>query len=111
MASELEESFAGQVRMVGLPAPMREHRFHPTRRWRLDFYWPDYLFAVEVEGGEYVTGRHMRQAGFREDAIKYAEATLLGITVMRFPGSMIEDGSALSYTERYLNGRLQRNHD
>jgi very-short-patch-repair endonuclease len=34
-----------------LPKPTREYRFHDTRKWRLDFAWPDYKLAVEIDGG------------------------------------------------------------
>ena len=41
--------------------PEREYRFHPIRRWRFDFAWPDQLIAVEVDGNAWHTkggGRH-----------------------------------------------------
>ena len=56
--SELEEQMLVQIRNAGLPEPVREHRFHPTRRWRLDFFWASpvgyYDLALECEGGTFM---------------------------------------------------------
>ena len=61
-----------------------EHRFHATRKWRLDFAWPREKVAVEVEGGVYGRGRHVRPAGFIADCEKYNAAAQLGWLVLRF---------------------------
>ncbi len=62
-----------------------EHRFHPTRRWRFDLavMGPPVLVAVEIEGGVWVRGAHVRGAHFRQDIEKYAEAACLGWRVIR----------------------------
>jgi hypothetical protein len=39
------------LRAVGLPVPIREHRFAPPRRWRFDYAWPAHRLALEIEGG------------------------------------------------------------
>jgi hypothetical protein len=62
-----------QIRAAGLPYPIREFRFHPERRWRFDYAWPGAWLAVEVEGGVWTRGRHLRGAGFIRDCEKYAE--------------------------------------
>src|SRR5688572_619191 len=72
-----------QCRVVGLPLPDREVRFHATRRWRLDYGWPSYRVALEREGGIWVRGRHSRGKGMEADMVKYAEAALHGWTVFR----------------------------
>lgn len=100
--SAIEETLLFQLRAAGLPNPMREYKFHPTRRWRFDFCWPARMAAMEVEGGTWAGGRHTRGAGFEGDCIKYAEALLLGWRVIRVTGSMIESGEALKYAEFLL---------
>lgn len=76
-------AFAQFVAAHGLPAPIPEYRFHPTRRWRFDYAWPDCKFAMEVEGGVYVGGRHSRGFGFEKDLEKYEAALELGWIVYR----------------------------
>lgn len=100
--SELEERLALQIRAVGLPEPVREHRFHPVRKWRFDFAYPERKIGIEVEGGVWVKGRHTRGSGFIEDCEKYNEAALLGWAVLRFPVNMIEDGTAVQMIERVM---------
>jgi len=73
----------------------REYRFAPPRRWRLDFAFLDHQLAVEVEGGVWVTGRHVRPSGFIKDIEKYNALTLLGWRLLRVVPAMIEDGEAL----------------
>jgi len=70
-------------RAAGVPVPTTEFRFHPGRRWRFDFAWPDRKVALEVEGGAFAHGRHTRGAGFRNDLEKYNAATAAGWRVFR----------------------------
>lgn len=75
--------FTQLCRKVGLPEPVKEHRFHPTRKWRLDYAWPKHMLALEVEGGVWTGGRHTRGAGFLGDISKYNEATAMGWRILR----------------------------
>jgi very-short-patch-repair endonuclease len=100
--SDLEEAFAWQLRAGKLPAPVREARFHPKRRWRFDFSWPEQKLAIEIEGGVWNGGRHTTGAGFSADCEKRAEAVLLGWRVLNFPGAWVKDGRALRYAELAL---------
>jgi very-short-patch-repair endonuclease len=102
--SDLEDNLAGQLRAVSLSAhPLpgygREYQF---RNWRFDFAWPDYMLAVEVDGGTWSGGRHTRGAGYERDCIKLNEAALAGWLVLRVTGAMVEDGRALAFVERAL---------
>lgn len=81
--------FERLLRSVGLPAPVREHRFHPVRRWRFDYAWIDHKVALEVEGGVWTGGRHTRGAGFVGDMEKYNAAVVAGWRVVRVvPGKL-----------------------
>lgn len=93
--SKIEEALALHIRVNALPVPVREFRFHPDRRWRADFAWPDRKLLVECEGGEHSGGRHTRGVGFTQDCEKYNAAAILGFTVLRFTGSMIASGAAI----------------
>lgn len=100
--SELEALLALQIRAMGLPTPKPEHTFHPGRRWRADFAWPDEMLLVEVEGGTWSGGRHTTGAGFERDAEKYNQAVLDGWRVLRFTGGMIKRGEALNMIRKAL---------
>ncbi len=104
--SDLEDALLLQIRAAGLPEPVREVRFDPRRRWRLDLAWPTHSppTACEVEGGKWTRGRHVRPTGFEEDCIKYSAAALAGWCVLRVTGDMITDGRALALLTRALKG-------
>lgn len=112
--SNLELLFAEQVRGARLPVPERDYRFHPKRKWALDFAWThevmaerqsymerdDAPIAIEIEGGSWVAGRHVQGQGFEEDCEKYAEALIAGWRVLRVTGDMVLDGRAIALTRR-----------
>ena len=75
------------IEIVGID-PEEEHKFHPSRRWRFDFAYPQFMVAIEVEGGTWSGGRHIRPQGFENDCVKYNAAAKLGWTVYRVPPSM-----------------------
>lgn len=78
----------------GIPEPQREYKFHPTRKWRLDYAWPDKFLAVEVEGGVWVKGRHNHPSGFLKDMDKYNQLTMYGWRLLRFtPQSLVTEES------------------
>ena len=103
--SNLETILAFQMDAVGLPEYQREFTFHPRRRWRFDFAWPQHKLAVEVEGATWSGGRHTRGSGFQKDCEKYNQAALLGWTVLRYTGGMIQSGEALQDIEWALEER------
>jgi very-short-patch-repair endonuclease len=94
-----EETFAVQCGYYKL-RPEREYVFHPKRRWRFDFAFPDRKLAVEVEGG--MGGRHQRRAGFEGDAYKYNDAAKLGWFVLRYTTAMVTRGDAIDDVREML---------
>jgi len=85
------------------PGVITEHRFHPVRRWRFDYAWPDRMIAFEVEGGIYKGGRHTSIKGYEGDCEKYSEAAILGWTVIRASTGMCKDGRAIVLLEKALD--------
>lgn len=94
--SNLEDVFALHCKASGL-TPVQEYKFHPTRKWRFDFCWPDRMVAVEIEGAVWVGGRHTRGSGFIDDCEKYNEAAKLGWFVFRFDGGAVKKGDAIKF--------------
>lgn len=64
--------------------PEREYVFHETRKWRLDFAWPEQKVAVELEGGIWTGGRHTRAKGFQGDCHKHNALIAAGWRPFRF---------------------------
>jgi len=101
----LTVAFDRQCAFARLPVPVPEYRFHPRRRWRFDWAWPNEKLALEINGGAFLPtgGRHTRGAGFRADTEKFSEAAILGWRVLYvLPEDM--DGRALVLAERALAG-------
>lgn len=86
----------------GLFEPVAEFRFHPVRRWRFDWAWPERKVAVEIDGGIWTRGRHTRGAGFLADMEKLNTAALLGWRVLRFTPAQVKDGSCWAWIKEIL---------
>ncbi len=98
-----------------LPEPIPEYTFHPTRKWRFDWAWiGGEKLALEQEGGIWVSkhnpsvGRHTRGAGFENDLVKYAEAAILGWTVLRATPEQIANGTAFEWLTRIFQARIEK---
>lgn len=64
--------------------PVREHRFHTSRKWRFDYAFPDLKIAIECDGGVWTAGRHNRPKGYIKDMEKFNAAAALGWVVLKF---------------------------
>lgn len=100
--SALEHHLAASMALLGLPEPEREYRFHPTRRWRMDFAWPSVMLAVEIEGGIYRGGGHTHVKDLKRDMAKGNAAALLGWRVLRFHGDQVRSGEAVETIRQAL---------
>lgn len=103
--SALEETLVLHLKAAGIDGWVREYRFHPSRKWRFDFAWPELMFAAEVEGGTWVNGRHNRGAGMAKDLEKYNEAMLLGWNVARFDSAMVKSGKAIDTIKIFIGDK------
>lgn len=97
--SQLEDRLAWQIQAKDLPPPEREFRFHPSRRWRLDFAWPQLGIAIEVQGGTWNQGRHSRPRGYENDCEKLNAAQTAGWCVLQATSDMVKDGRAIRAIE------------
>lgn len=79
-----------------------EYVYHPTRKWRLDFAWPELRVGLEVHGGVWTHGRHTRGGGFTNDREKMNEALTLGWIVIEVTPDQISDGTALRWVREAL---------
>lgn len=91
------------MQLLGLPKPEAEFRFHPIRRWRFDYAWPNVKVALEIHGATYKGGRHVTGKGFAADREKMNEAQLLGWIVIEAATDNI--GQIRKWIERALKER------
>jgi len=83
-----------------------EYRFCPQRRWRADFAEVERRILVEVDGGLYSGGRHLRPKGYQGDMDKLNEATRLGWRVLRFSTDDVRTGRAKAMVEAVIQRSL-----
>lgn len=103
--SKLEELLAIELTDRGIEYE-REYRFHPTRKWRLDFAFPSLKLGVEVDGGLWTQGRHQRPDGFQKDCEKMNAAALLGWRILRFTAVTVCDGTAAKTISHAIAGNV-----
>ena len=101
--SDLEDKLEFQLKSAKITGFTREYKFHPKRRWRLDFAWVDQKIGVEVEGGIWLPrSGHNTGVGISRDVEKGNALTLLGWKLIRVTGKMIKSGEALNIIESIL---------
>ena len=99
--SDLEDELAFQLKAAKIPFE-REIRFHPKRRWRMDFVFPPHNLAMEVEGAVFVKGAHSTGVGITKDIEKGNAALLMGWKVLRATAAHVKSGQALEWVETML---------
>jgi hypothetical protein len=92
----------------GLPVPIPEYLFNTDRRWRLDFFWPVIGLeplrglALEIQGGIFSGGRHVRGAAMLGEFEKIAASVSSGIPVVFCTPQQVQDGSAFAMVRGIL---------
>ena len=74
--------FPAYCRTARIPLPEAEHRFHPERRWRFDWAWPEHKVALEVQGGVWTGGAHVRGARLLKEWEKLNALACLGYRIL-----------------------------
>lgn len=97
-------------RELGLGPAVPEFKFAAElkRQFRADIGFPQEHLLIEIEGGNWTSGRHTRGQGYEDDCEKYSIASILGYTLIRVTYGMILDGRAYQlmklFAERNSNG-------
>lgn len=85
-----ERRFSLYWKTIKGDAFLTEVSFHPERKWRFDFAWPEIAVAMEIEGGVFQKkGGHTTGSGYTKDCEKYNEAIYLGWTILRFTTAQV----------------------
>jgi hypothetical protein len=78
----------------GGPPLTKEYKFSAARRWRLDYYIESASgskrFGIEIHGGVWSNGRHVRGNGFLQDLEKLNAAAMAGITVLQLGTGQVD---------------------
>lgn len=85
--------------------PVREHKFHPTRKWRFDYAFPDLKIAIECDGGVFTRGRHVRPQGYLKDMEKFNAAAEAGWVVLKFTPQQLMTAAAIEAIRSTINQR------
>lgn len=98
-----------------LPGPKKEFQFHPERKWRFDYAWPDHKVALEVEGGVFghtkgdgtksKKGAHSSVSGMLRDMEKYNAAAALGWRIIRVVPDDLLKTKTIELLKSIINGK------
>lgn len=102
---------------AGLGTWAREYRFHPTRRWLMDYANVALKVGVEYDGvtgatafnrrGDETSVGHVSVSGQMRDAEKTNEAQVLGWIVVRVNAKTIKSGDAFRWIEQTCHLRME----
>jgi len=84
------DAFIFICKSIKIDLPVKEYRFCKDRRWRIDYCWPDLRLAIEIEGGCWIKGRHLRPLGFIKDMEKYNRLVEEGWLLLRYQPDKID---------------------
>lgn len=77
-----------------------EYQFLEKRKFRFDYAVPSLKIAIEINGGQFVNGRHNRGgAGYEADLEKLNLAQLEGWKVLQFTYQQIAKGLHIKHIE------------
>lgn len=103
-AREMRERLFSEVCVAHhLPVPVPEYQFAPPRKWRFDWLFEGWV-ALEIQGGNWVGGRHVSAAALRDEYEKVNEAQLRGFLVLFCTPADIDSGAAFALVRRALGG-------
>lgn len=102
IVGEVEDRYAffNKLLTQEISEPVQEHKFHPKRKWKIDFSYPDKKLAIEIEGGVWSRGRHTRGSGFIKDMEKYNALTEYGWRLLRFTPDDLKKQSTLDLIKK-----------
>lgn len=105
MSRSLSAQTILEAELKGVIEFVKEHRFHKTRRWRLDYFIPSLKIGIELHGGVHANGRHTRGQGFTEDREKMNEAAIAGILVLEVTTEQVKNSKAINMIKRAIETR------
>ena len=100
--SDLEETFAFQLRTLGLTDYVREYKAIEGRKFRWDFCFEGARLLVEINGQTFTKGGHSTGVGIRRDYEKNNLAQLADWRCLMFDGAAVRSGEAVEIVRKAL---------
>jgi very-short-patch-repair endonuclease len=97
--------FLALLKQQGIPLPVSEFRFHPVRKFRMDFCWVVERVGLEVDGGVWTRGRHVTGAGWSRDTTKLNLAASMGYRMLRCTPKQLCDLQTIALIKQTLDYR------
>jgi hypothetical protein len=98
------ETVIAWARSVNPPEPVPEYAFHPTRKWRADYFFPPSVL-LDIEG----VANHATRKGLRRDIDKANAGQLLGFVFLRcVPKQLFTHGTAMLIREALALQTIRR---
>lgn len=89
LEAEIRQNFAKQFEAIwqrlGGPELSKEVKISDEREFKNDYVHIPTKVIIEVDGGVYNGGRHVRAKGFINDCVKLNMATMAGYSIIRIP--------------------------
>jgi very-short-patch-repair endonuclease len=101
--SEIEEKMAEQIWLCKLPEPVRQFQPFPQRKWKIDFAWPRYKLALEVDGMV-----HRIKATFKSSFERGYWLMRADWRVLHVGGDQVRSGEAVTWIEQLLQAAHDR---
>lgn len=105
MNTKSKDQFDTYLCFGGFGEIVHEHRFHPVRKWRFDWFLPDQGacgIAFEYDGLMRGDPSHTSVTKVLRDSDKINEAQAMGIPVYRVNAKTIQNGEAFTLADRVL---------
>lgn len=101
--ADLEEYLTYAAPSLGLPwVLVPEYKFHPKRKFRLDWAWPEGKVGIEFDGVMMRTVGHNSLAGILRDSEKSNLAQAMGWRVFRANAKNVGDESFFALIDSVL---------
>lgn len=89
---------------------IKEFAFALPRKWRFDYVIEGFVsgcallcgsVAIEIEGGIWTNGAHVRGKHYESDMAKYNAAAMAGYRVLRFSCEQVLNGTAREFISKH----------
>ena len=93
-----------QISRRNLPPPVEEHRPLEARQWRIDLAWPTLRVGIEIQGGAFSGGRHVRGKGYEADRHRNNTLVVAGWRLLEVTPRQIKAAEAIEWIADLLEG-------